>query len=146
MKDTKFLANFFGGKASEWWFHLITDPERETPLTWDEAEREFMAYFDPYYGNDDLVAHQSLLAHEIVQTSTVRHYAQAFLTEVRIARGLKLETQLILFRFGLTPAIEARCRTHPTTHGGRFTSFEELVSHAAHVISKIRISTTSHMV
>jgi len=137
MKDAKFLTNFFGGSASDWFYHLVHDPARPHALTWEEAETAFLAYFDPTYGNDDLVATQRLHSHAIVQTESVRHYAQVFLTQVRIAGGLDLKSQLILFRLGLKPTIECRCRSHPTNLGGRFDSLEQLIDLATRVEERL---------
>eukprot|EP00798_Chlamydomonas_sp_ICE-L_P023881 gene23881-biopygen18387 len=139
MKDTKFLACFFRGTASDWFFHLCNDPARPHELTWEEAETAFLSYFDPKYGNDDLVATQRLHSHAITQTDSVRHYAQVFLTEVRIAGGLDLKSQLVLFRLGLKPTIECRCRSHPTNIGGRFDTLDQLIDLASKV--KDRLST-----
>eukprot|EP00798_Chlamydomonas_sp_ICE-L_P020754 gene20754-biopygen29503 len=137
MKDTKFLACFFGGTASDWFFHLCNDPARPHELTWEEAETAFLSYFDPKYGNDDLVATQRLHSHAITQTDSVRHYAQVFLTEVRIAGGLDLKSQLVLFRLGLKPTIECRCRSHPTNIGGRFDTLDQLIDLASKVEDRL---------
>ena len=137
MKDTKFLANFFGSTASDWFFHLNHDPARPHELTWEEAETAFLSYYDPKYGNDDLVATQRLHSHAITQTDSVRHYAQVFLAEVRIAGGIDLKSQLILFRLGLKPTIECRCRSHPTNVGGRFDSLDQLIDLASKVEDRL---------
>eukprot|EP00798_Chlamydomonas_sp_ICE-L_P018022 gene18022-biopygen26971 len=137
MKDTKFLACFFGATASDWFFHLCNDPARPHELTWEEAETAFLSYFDPQYGNDDLVATQRLHSHAITQIDSVRHYAQVFLTEVRIAGGLDLKSQLVLFRLGLKPTIECRCRSHPTNIGGRFDMLDQLIDLASKVEDRL---------
>eukprot|EP00798_Chlamydomonas_sp_ICE-L_P000407 gene407-biopygen138 len=99
----------------------------------EEAETAFLSYFDPKYGNDDLIATQRLHSHAITQTDSVQHYAQVFLTEVRIAGGLDLKSQLVLFRLGLKPTIECRCRSHPTNIGGRFDTLDQLIDLASKV-------------
>eukprot|EP00798_Chlamydomonas_sp_ICE-L_P020236 gene20236-biopygen29026 len=67
-----------------------------------------------------LQAMETLMAQmaSVIATDSVRHYAQVFLTEVRIAGGLDLKSQLVLFRLGLKPTIECRCRSHPTQYWG----------------------------
>eukprot|EP00798_Chlamydomonas_sp_ICE-L_P001921 gene1921-biopygen14744 len=64
-------------------------------------------------------------------------YRLVFLTEVRIAGGLDLKSQLVLFRLGLKPTIECRCRSHPTNIGGRFDTLDQLIDLASKVEDRL---------
>ena len=133
------IPNFFGGVAAEWLDHLMT---ASPAITWAEIKTQFLNFYDPYHADDDINARQRLHANSIRQTSTVRHYAMAFQNEVRIAGGMQLDDQLVLFRFGLIPTIEARCRRRTAAQGGRFSSLDELVEHAAAIETELAATKT----